>query len=90
MDSHRHDEALQYYSAALSVHPTNTPGYFILQSKLFIAQGLWKDALIEAKKVSIIVSCKSPHVNEELSGNCTRRDLTMGLQGGTCGFGRTL
>ncbi|KAF8555063.1 TPR-like protein [Imleria badia] len=45
MDSQQHDEALKYYSAALSVHPTNNHGFSILQSKHCMAKGLWEDAL---------------------------------------------
>ncbi|KAF8548747.1 hypothetical protein OG21DRAFT_1515960 [Imleria badia] len=49
MDSHRDDEALKYYSTALSIHPTNTLGLFILQSKVCIAKRLWEDAIDRAK-----------------------------------------
>ena len=45
MDFPRHEEALRYYSAALSIHAANTEGFFILQSKIFMAKGLWEDAI---------------------------------------------
>ncbi|KAF8552471.1 hypothetical protein OG21DRAFT_1443452 [Imleria badia] len=48
MDSQRHDEALKYYLTALSIHPTNTQRFFILQSKVGMTKGLWKDALDHA------------------------------------------
>ena len=51
MDSHQHDEALKYYSTALSIHPANTPGFFILRGKVCMTKGLWEDAIEEAEQV---------------------------------------
>lgn len=56
----RHDDALKYYSAALSIQPADTPGYFIMRSKSRMAKGLWEDALDDANEVSSVVSCKVP------------------------------
>ncbi|KAF8547970.1 hypothetical protein OG21DRAFT_1607157 [Imleria badia] len=50
MDSRPHDEALKCYSTALSIHPANTPGFFILRSKVCIAKRLWEDAIDKANQ----------------------------------------
>ncbi|KAF8551245.1 hypothetical protein OG21DRAFT_1487133 [Imleria badia] len=50
MDSQQDDEALKYYSTALSIHPANTQGIFILRSKVCIAKSLWEEALDDANE----------------------------------------
>ncbi|KAF8547869.1 hypothetical protein OG21DRAFT_838193 [Imleria badia] len=59
MDSRRHDDALKYYSAALSIHPAKTQGCFIIQSKVCMAKMSWKDAVHYADK-SITFDPNSP------------------------------
>ncbi|KAF8549252.1 hypothetical protein OG21DRAFT_613560 [Imleria badia] len=59
MDSPRHDAAIRHYSAALSIHPINTPGLFMLRGKVCMAKGLWKDAIDEAKQ-AITLDPSSP------------------------------
>ncbi|KAF8547410.1 TPR-like protein [Imleria badia] len=59
MDSQRHDEALKCYSAALSIHPTNTQGCFIMRSKVCMAKRLWKNAVDHANE-SITFDPTSP------------------------------
>lgn len=51
MDSQQHNEAIQDYSAALSIHPADTPGFFILRSKICMANSLWEEAIHEAQQV---------------------------------------
>jgi hypothetical protein len=79
MESLRHGEAHKYYSAALSIQPAETRGYFIMRSKGRMAKGLWEDALDDANKVSSVVSCKSFHIEAEASGDHTRSIITMGV-----------
>ncbi|KAF8551251.1 hypothetical protein OG21DRAFT_1512971 [Imleria badia] len=55
----RHDEALKYYSAALSVYPANTQRFFILRSKVGMAKGLWEDAVVDANE-AIALDPSSP------------------------------
>ncbi|KAF8552474.1 TPR-like protein [Imleria badia] len=59
MDSKRRDAAIGHYSAALSIHPANTPGFFILRSKVCMAKGLWEDAMDEANQ-AITLDPSSP------------------------------
>lgn len=79
MESGRHSEAHKYYSAAVSIQPADTRGYFIMQSKARMAKGLWKDALDDADEVSSVVSYKSLHIEAEASGDHARFIITMGL-----------
>ena len=51
MDNRQHDEAIGHYSTALSIHPTNTPGYFMLRSKICMAKESWEDAIGEVTQV---------------------------------------
>jgi hypothetical protein len=51
MDGQQRDEAIGHYSAALSIHPANTQGFFILRSKVCMTRGSWDDAIDEAKQV---------------------------------------
>ncbi|KAF8551249.1 hypothetical protein OG21DRAFT_1445453 [Imleria badia] len=59
VDSQQPDEALKYYSAALSIHPANTQGVFILRSKVYMKKGLWEDALNDANE-AITFDSSSP------------------------------
>ncbi|KAF8551264.1 TPR-like protein [Imleria badia] len=59
MDSRLHAEAVNYYSTALSIYPANTPGFFILRSKVCMAKCLWEDAIDEAKQ-AIALDPSSP------------------------------
>ncbi|KAF8554548.1 protein prenylyltransferase, partial [Imleria badia] len=59
MDSKRNDEAFRHYSAALSIHLADTPGFVILRSKVCMAKGLWEDAIDEAKQ-AIALDPSSP------------------------------
>ena len=65
MDSRRRDDALEYYSTALSIHPANTQRFFILRSKVCTAKDLWEDALNDADEVSSVVLCKSLDIEAE-------------------------
>ena len=58
MDNQKHDEAIKYYSSALSVYPPDTQRFFILRSKVGMAKSLWEDAVEDANEVSSIVSRK--------------------------------
>ena len=49
-------------STALSIHPTNTQRYFILRSKVSMAQGLWEDALNDANEVGSVTLRKLLHI----------------------------
>jgi len=71
MDNRRHGEALKYYLAALSIQPANTQGFFIMESKVCAARGLWDDALDNADKAGFIVLRKSSRANVESSGDRT-------------------
>ena len=51
MRSHEYDEAHKYYSTALSIHPVNTPGFFILQSKVCMAKGSSEDPINAVNQV---------------------------------------
>ena len=48
---------------ALSVHPANTQRFFILRSKVAMAEGLWEDAVEDANEASFILSRKFIHAN---------------------------
>ena len=56
MDNRRHEEALVYYSAALSIQPANTRDFFIVRSKVATAKGSWEDAVDDANEVSSVIS----------------------------------
>ena len=60
MESERHDEAFRLHSAALSIHPANTQGSYILRSKVCISERLWEDALAHANEVSAPLYHASP------------------------------
>ncbi|KAN0101128.1 hypothetical protein V8E55_001112 [Tylopilus felleus] len=49
-DGQQHQEAIRFYSAALSIHPANTQGSSILRSKVCMAERLWGNALDHANE----------------------------------------
>ncbi|KAF8548746.1 hypothetical protein OG21DRAFT_1489116 [Imleria badia] len=59
MDSQQLDEALKYYAAALPLHSANTQRFSILESKVCIAKGSWKDAVKHANE-AIALDPSSP------------------------------
>ena len=92
MDSQRLDEATGHYSTALSIHPANTHGFFVLRSKVCIVKGSWKDAIGEADQVYQLCLLRVRVVDENPSGNRTCSIVTTGLRDEACGFtsGKTL
>ncbi|KAF8549946.1 hypothetical protein OG21DRAFT_523577 [Imleria badia] len=44
-DAERHDDAIAQYSAALSLDPATPQGVLIKRSKVYMAKGLWENAL---------------------------------------------
>ena len=79
MDSQQHNEAIRDYSAALSIHPADTPGFFILRSKICMTNGLWEEAIHEAQQVHQFFFMVFITVDTKLSGNWTRSVITTGL-----------
>ncbi|KAN0094879.1 hypothetical protein V8E55_003166 [Tylopilus felleus] len=47
----RHDDAISHYAAALSLKPAASHGLLIKRSKVYLAKGLWTEALNDANKV---------------------------------------
>ena len=58
MSAEQHDDAISRYTAALSLNPTAPQDLFIKRSKVYIARGLWEDALNDANQVCLFISCK--------------------------------
>jgi len=51
VDGRRHDEAISYYTTALSLDPPSSQGILIKRGKAFLATGSWKQALDDANQV---------------------------------------
>ena len=51
MGSENYDEAIQRYSDALTLEPTNQSDILLKRSKVRAAMGSWEEALIDADKV---------------------------------------
>lgn len=66
MNAEQHDDAIDRYSAALSLGSAVSQGLFIKRSKAWIAKGLWKDALNDANEVCLVVSLKLALVDTPL------------------------
>ena len=58
MNIQHYDEAISQYSAALALDPAGPQDLFIKRSKVYIARGLWEDALNDANQVCLFISCK--------------------------------
>ena len=53
-DSKKHDEAIGYYSNALSLDPTHLNDILLKRSKVQAIMGWWEEALVDACKVYIV------------------------------------
>ena len=84
MGAGQHDDAISWYSAALSVDPTAPQGLFIKRSKAYIARGLWDAALSDASKVCPFVSRRLVLVDRSSPGDRARSIVSMGLRGEAC------
>ena len=51
MDAQRYDEAISYYSTALSLNPPSPQGILIKRSKARVATRSWKQAVDDANQV---------------------------------------
>ena len=51
MSARQFDQAILQYSAALSLHPTDSVTLFVKRSKARANKGLWQDALDDADEV---------------------------------------
>ena len=51
VDARQHDSAIAHYSTALSLDPTIKQYIYIKRSKVYVAKGLWEDALHDASQV---------------------------------------
>ena len=56
MDSTNYEEAIRYYSDALSLDPPNGVDLLIKRSKARTSKGSWEDALTDANEVCCVVS----------------------------------
>ena len=62
MSAGKHDEAISHYSTALSFNSVIPLDVFMKRSKVYMAMGLWDDAIQDAKKVSVTFSLLKPSV----------------------------
>lgn len=63
MVSGDHEEAIDYYSAALLLNPPVPQQLLIKRSKAQVVKGMWKDALHDANEVNTF-SCVLLHGSE--------------------------
>ena len=75
----RYDEAISYYSTALSLNSLSPQGILIKRSKARLATGPWKQALDEANQVHHFCLMEVDLVDPS-SGNRTRSVVATGLQ----------
>ena len=54
MDSNNHDEAIKWFSNALTLDPTNQRDILLKRSKMRAVMGFWEEALIDADKAWIL------------------------------------
>ncbi|KAN0080383.1 hypothetical protein V8E55_009949 [Tylopilus felleus] len=54
MSAGKHDEAISHYSTALSFNSVIPLDVFMKRSKVYMAMGLWDDAMQDAKKVTVL------------------------------------
>jgi hypothetical protein len=51
VDAQRHDDAITQYSVALSLNPAVRQDLLIKRSRVYVAKGLWEDALDDTNQV---------------------------------------
>jgi tetratricopeptide (TPR) repeat protein len=49
-EAQQHDEAIYHYSTALSLNPVIPQDVFMKRSKVYLAKGLWEDAMNDANQ----------------------------------------
>lgn len=69
MNTQHYDEAVSWYSAALSLELAVPQGLYVKRSKAYIAGGSWEDALNDAGQVRPIVLHKPVLVDVSFSGD---------------------
>ena len=86
----RHDDAIIQYSVALSLD-LPIPYVFIKRSKVYMAKGLWEEALHDANQVRpCYFECKGPVlIDAELLGNNPGSILSIRLREGVDGVGKS-
>ena len=52
VETQRHDDAITHYSVALSLNPAVRKDILIKRSKLYVAKGLWENAMDDTNQVS--------------------------------------
>ena len=55
IDMGRHEEAITFYSSALCLNPPNAIKILVKRSKARASKGLWKDALMDANGVRVLL-----------------------------------
>ena len=90
MDAQQYDDAMTWYSAALSLDPAIPQDVLIKRSKVYMAMGLWEDALDDTSKVChfYFVQVWSSLDTAEL-GNDALFGICMGLREGIDGVGES-
>ena len=83
MDARQYDEAVSYYSTALSLDPS-PQGIFIKRSKAHVATRSWKQAVEDANQVHHFYLTEVNLVDPSSSGNYTRSVVAMGLRDEAC------
>ncbi|KAF8547868.1 YVTN repeat-like/Quino protein amine dehydrogenase [Imleria badia] len=72
----RHDDAIIYYSAAISLNADSSQDVFIKRSKVRMAKGLWEDAVEDAKQA---IKPLSPWGSEKIFMEWAKVDLMNGV-----------
>ena len=52
METQRQDDAITHYSVALSLNPVVRKDILIKRSKVYVAKGLWENAMDDTNQVS--------------------------------------
>ena len=79
MDAQRHDEAISYYTTALSLSPACPQGILIRRSKAWLATGSWEKARDDADQVHRFCLSQVILVDVSSSGNRTGSVVAIGV-----------
>ena len=89
VDAQQYDDASARYSAALSLDPAIPRDVLIKRSKVYVAMGLWEEALDDTDQVCHSVLCGSDPLDAEDLGDSARSVVYMGLREGVDGVGES-
>ena len=86
-DAKQYNEAIPYYTSALSLNPTSQQHIIVKRSKAYLKTGLWKQALDDAEQVKLL-RLMDVGVADPPSGDHARPVVTVGIRKEACGLTR--